>query len=103
SKLLAGATLAGVIHQLLGNVAIHGKTMIDGRSIETLLEKLVEVLTAGINRAEKELGTRIDIPSLPKVLSDLVTAWARGDITNIDPEDSNFKKLFAELSERAAA
>jgi hypothetical protein len=43
------------------------------------------------------------LSSLPDLLHNLVLAWARGEIATIDPENDNFRRLFAELSELAAA
>ena len=101
SKLLGGKLLGEVARELLEVAAKHGKDLLGERNIQALVTKLTELLDAGLVRASKELGHRLDRGSLPPALAALLAAWARGEIAVLDPEDSKFKRLFAELAEAA--
>jgi hypothetical protein len=101
--LVAGTRLAEVICAVVGALAKSGKAALKNREAAVLALQLEEVLMAALKRAEKELGNRISLSSLPDLLHNLVLTWARGEIATIDPENDNFRRLFAELSELAAA
>lgn len=103
TNLLYGTVLCSVIDQLLGTVARHGRTLIGDGSLDQLADRLSDVISAGLARAKEELGRNLDIPSLPIVLSGLVAAVARRELITVDPEDPDFKELFADLAVRAAA
>ena len=103
TNLLYGTVLCSVIDQLLGTVARHGRTLIGDGSLDQLADRLSDVISAGLARAKEELGRNLDIPSLPIVLSGLVEAVARRELATVDPEDPDFKELFADLAVRAAA
>jgi len=101
--LLAGLTLTRVLHEILSAIAQSGKAALKNHPAAQFAEQLENLLEAGLSRAEKELGNLMGLPSLPAVLSDLVTAWARGEIASLDPDNDNFRRLFSELAESAAA
>ena len=101
--LLAEATLTNVLQEVVNALAKSGKAALENHPAGTLAEQLEEVLQAGLARAEEELGNRIGVTSLPPVLGELVVAWAKGEIANIDPDNDQFQHLFRELAERAAA
>jgi hypothetical protein len=100
--LLVGATLTNVLQEILTALAKSGLAALDNHPAETLAKQLENLLNAGLARAEKELGNRIGVSSLPSVMGGLVVAWSRGEIAEIDPEDENFQNLFEELAVRAA-
>jgi hypothetical protein len=102
-KLLAGATLVAVVEELVDTLARYGRSLVGEGPVEALGPKLAETLGAGVARAETEIGRGLDLPSLPSVLAELVIKVARGELTNLDPEDQKFQQLFAELAEIASA
>ena len=71
--------------------------------VDELVAELEQLLSAGLTRAENELGHTLALPALPEVIRLLVEAWATGNVGVIDPDNSNFKQLFAELAKSAAA
>jgi hypothetical protein len=101
--LLDGARLAGVLRGVIDALSKSGKAALKNHKVGVLAVQLEEVLMAGLKRAEKELGNLIGLSSLPDLLHNLVLAWARGEIATIDPENDNFRRLFAELSKITAA
>lgn len=103
TSLLVGATLTNVLQEIVTAIAKSGRAALENHPAATLAEQLENLLNAGLARAEKEIGNRIGISSLPIVLGGLVVAWSKGEIIDIDPEDENFQNLFGELAERAAA
>jgi len=101
SGLLAGATLARVLRNVLSALAQSGKAALKSHPTEDLTGHLMSLLNAGLARTEKELGNLIHLPILPVILGDLVVSWARGEIAVVDPEDDNFRRLFSQLAMRA--
>ena len=101
SFLLAGTRLTDVIYGVVKALAKSGNAALKNHEAAVLALQLEEVLMAALKRAEKELGNLISLSSLPDLLHNLVLAWARGEIATIDPENDNFRRLFAELSELA--
>ena len=59
------------------------------------------MLDAGLKNAADQLGRRLNLKSTPVALGMLVDAWAKGDITDIDPDAPEFVKMFEELAEQA--
>jgi hypothetical protein len=49
------------------------------------------------------LGYKIALPSLPLVLGQLVMAWEQGKIAEVNADNPDFQRLFAELAERSKA
>ena len=101
--LVTGATMVAVVQELFAVFARRGLDAAADGAISQLEDKLVEVLNAGLARAEKELGRRLDLPTLPTTLAALVGAWLRGEAAVLDPDNPIFKELFAQLAERASA
>src|SRR6185436_8854907 len=93
--LVTGATRVALIQELFAVFARRGLDAAADNAIGQLKAKLVEVLEAGLARAEKELGRRFDLPALPRTLAALVGAWLRGEVAVLDPENPIFKELFA--------
>ncbi len=102
-RLIAGTTLVDVLRQVTESVAISGRAALDNHPLSTLRACLVEVLNAGLTRAQDRLGRELGASAVPQVLGGLVTAWARGDIDQVDPNNQQFQDLFKQLAERAAA
>jgi hypothetical protein len=100
---LAGTRLAEVTSGVVDALAKSGKAALKNHEPAVLALQLEEVLMAALKRAEKEIGNRISLSNLPDLFHKLVLAWAKGKIATIDPENDNFRRLFAELSELAAA
>jgi hypothetical protein len=102
---VAGATLVAVIEQTLQTVAQRGVLLLErlpGKGdLETMVDKTV---AAGIRRAEAEMGRGIDTGRLPFVLSGLVSAVARGELTQLqlDADAPQFQSVFGRLCEVAA-
>jgi len=101
--LIAGTTLVALVQELFAVFARRGLDAAADNAIDQLKARLVEVLNAGLARAEKELGRRLDLPTIPRTLGALVGGWLRGEVSVLDPENPIFKELFAQLAERASA
>jgi len=103
SHLLYGTLLVASIDQLLEVVARQGKPLIGDGTLQAMTDRLTNIIGAGLIQAEAELGQKLNLPSLPTVLSKLVSATASGELTTIDPKDPEFQKIFADLAGSAAA
>lgn len=101
--LLAGATLVQVARSSVAALAGSANAALANLPLADLVAELQAVLDAGLARAEHELGNRLVLSALPTVLGDLIRTWARGELGVIDPENQNFKRLFSQLADRAAA
>jgi hypothetical protein len=101
--LITGITLVEVARSVANALAVSGKGALSDHTTNELIQQLESVLDAGLERADKELGNRLGLSSLPQVLGELVSSWARGEIAEIDPGNKNFKSLFVELAEMANA
>ena len=97
--LLAGAALVDLVNQIFLTLSRRGRDLIANSTQKELAAKLAETVAAGLARAERELGRRLDAPALPAVVAGLVAAVARGELADIDPESGKFKELFAQLAE----
>ncbi|OPY67380.1 MAG: hypothetical protein A4E62_02293 [Syntrophorhabdus sp. PtaU1.Bin002] len=102
-KLIAGTALVEVVRYVLDAVASHGIALIGTGSLAQFSDKAAKVLDAGLVRGAEQLGKNLSLSSLPMVLSGLVAALARGDITIIDSNDPQFIKVFVGLVERLTA
>lgn len=102
-KLLAGAALVEVTRAVLAIVARHGTGFVENNSVKLLADRVTETLSAGLERAGKELGRRMDQAALPAVLAALVRKLLRGELADLDPESENFKKLFSEIADATIA
>lgn len=105
--LLAGVLVAEAAQEVLGALAKKGKAALQDHAGEpdplaALAGDLEKLLGAGLTRAQSELGHTLGLPSLPAVLGELVDAWSNGGLAAIDPENDNFKKLFADVAKKAA-
>jgi len=103
ANLLYGTILVASVDQLLEVAARHGRLMIGDGSLQETTDRLANIITAGLKRAEVELGRTMNFPALPIVISGLVAAAIRGELATVDPEDPEFQKLFADLAVGAAA
>lgn len=102
-RLVAGMALVDAVQQVMEAIAAHGQTALDRQPLNKLSESLIEVLEAGLARAQDQLGRQLGTSAVPSVLGALVAAWARGEIAAIDPGNADFQELFMELAMRAAA
>jgi hypothetical protein len=84
-------------------VALRGRDLVEGTTEKALVARVADIVTAGLARADQELGRRLDVTCMPLVLAGLVAAVARGEITVIDPADAKFEQAFALLAEAAIA
>ena len=103
SHLLYGTILVASIDQLLDLAARQGRLLIGDGTLQEMTDRLTDIITAGLTRAEAELGRTLNLPALPIVISKLVATAVKGELATINPEDSEFQKLFADLAESAAA
>jgi hypothetical protein len=101
--LIAGAALVHTVREVLTSLGRSGQAALKNHPQAEIVAELTALVSAGLVRAEKELGNRLDRPAVPAVIGALVVAWARGEIATIDPGNDNFRRLFSELAERAAA
>jgi len=97
--LLTGAALVELVSEVFLTLSRRGRDLITNSTQAELAAKLSETVAAGLARAEKELGRRLDAAALPAVVAGLVAAVARGELADIDPESGKFKELFAQLAE----
>lgn len=102
-RLLAGVTLNNVLQEVVKALAKSGKTALKNHPAATLAGQLENVITAGLSRAETELGNILSLSALPDVLGELVMKWAGGEIETIDPNNDNFQRLFDEIARQHAA
>ena len=96
--LIAGATVAELFQQVVSAVARHGRAKLGEGPMVVAIDQLEVLLEAGLQRAEGELGNGIGLSAVPAVLGGLVSAWARGEVGEIDMNDPNFQRLFTELA-----
>jgi hypothetical protein len=100
TSLIAGATLVRLLDEVLQTVARRGQSLLELAPTEAaLVAKLMDTVSAGLERAEAELGRRTDGGNLPGVLSGLVAAVAQGELIELNPSAAKFIKVFAQLSE----
>jgi hypothetical protein len=99
--LIVDGILVDVAKQVIGAITITGKAALKNHPIAAFADTLAELLQAGLIRAQTELGNRITLSTVPVVLGQLVAAWAQGKIGAVDPGNDNFKRLFAEIADRA--
>ncbi len=102
-KLIAGATLVEVLRSVAEAAAASGQAALDRHPLSALKAGIMSVLVAGLQRAETQLGRELGVSAIAPILGGLVTAWARGDLAQIDPTDAQFQALFSQLAARAAA
>jgi len=104
TRLVAGATLVRLLDEVLQTVARRGQSLLEKAPTEAaLVAKLMDTVSAGLERAEAELGRSADGASLPLVLSGLVAAVAQGELIELNPKAAKFIKVFARLSESVAS
>ena len=101
-KLLAGTALVEVARDVLAVVARYGTGYVENSSVKLLGDRVAETLSAGLARANKEMGRRMDQTALPVILAALVRKLLRGELADLDPESENFKKLFSEVADAVA-
>mgnify|MGYP001822654890 CR=1 FL=1 len=99
--LIGGGKLVKINKQVIGAITMTGKAALKNHPKAAFASKLEELLQAGLIRAQAELGNRITLSTVPAVLGQLVAAWAQGKIGAVDPGNDNFKRLFAEIADRA--
>ena len=102
TRLVAGVGVAEVLQQVVRALGRHGNAKLRDGPIAPIMNQIEALLVVGLKRAEAEIGNRMGLSSLPAVLGDLVGAWARGEVGEIDENSPNFKRLFGELAAREA-
>lgn len=100
--LVAGVTLVELVREVVSAIARGGEAGLKNHALSVLLEQLEALLGAGLTRAQKELGSTLSLPALPKVIGLLVQTWTRGQVLALDADNDNFKALFRDLAKRAA-
>jgi hypothetical protein len=100
-KLIGGQMLVGLAGEVLGTIARRGRDMAEKATEKELVDQISDTIAAGLKRADRELGNRLDTTRLPWVLAQLVAAVAKNDLAVIDPEHPKFKEVFAQLAEAA--
>ncbi|MCG8376300.1 MAG: hypothetical protein MI702_07440, partial [Chlorobiales bacterium] len=103
NDLVVGAALSQLISEVVSALAKTGKAALKNHPLQELVAQLEAVITAGLKRAQSELGHTLDLPTVPVAIGLLIEAWAKGHVATLDPDNDNFRALFAELSARAAA
>jgi hypothetical protein len=101
--LLSGGMLTRVIEETITALGTSGRAALKNHSVADFPSELQALVTAGLVRAEKEMGNQIGLSAVPSVIGALVIAWSRGEIATSDAENDNFRRLFSELIARVAA
>lgn len=101
-KLIGGQMLVELAGEVLRIVARRGREMVEDATQKEVIEKISDTIAAGLERADRELGNRVDTARLPWVLAQLVAAVARNELAVIDAEHPKFKEVFAQLAETRA-
>ena len=96
---LAGASVVELVRRVFAVLARYGMSFVENKPAKELGDAIAVVLEAGLQRAAKELGRRLDYSDVPAVLADLVMKLVKGEIADLDPESENFKKLFSSLAD----
>jgi len=102
AALLNGEATVALVQEVLLAFARCGEAKVQLLSSQ-LEDQLVTVLKAGLVRADEELGVRLDLSTLPKVLARLVASWLGNLVSVLDPNDSSFRKQFAEIADSIPA
>ena len=97
-NLLNGNAIVAVVRELLLVLARRGRAKVEALA-DQLEDQLAGVLKAGLARAAQELGTRLDLSTLAPLLAALVGRWLGDQVPVLDPNDSTFQDLFAELAD----
>ena len=100
--LVAGITVTALVSEVVGVLARTGAAALANHPGGDLVTQLGLVVDAGLTRAAAEMGHRLGVSTLPAAIGLLTETWAAGKLATLDPGNANFKKLFAELSDRAA-
>jgi hypothetical protein len=100
SGMLNGSALPALVNEVMATLARFGVDKAKQLAGQ-LSDKLAEVLKAGLVRGEQELGRSLDRTTLPRVVAGLVGLWLRGQLQVLDPQDPEFKRLFALLAQSA--
>ncbi len=101
--LITGITLIQVVNEVTHTLARTGRAAMTNHPAADFVNQLEQLISAGLTRADAELGRRIGLSALPGAMGELVAAWAQGKVAQLDPDNENFKKLFSEFAEKAAA
>lgn len=101
--LISGVTLVKSIDRIMQAIASSGGAALKNHPAMDLATQLEKLLSAGLDRAQKELGNQLKLSTVPDVLGLLVQAWAKGEIATIDAANDNFRRVFTDLVIKAAA
>ncbi|MEN8148775.1 MAG: hypothetical protein ABFS86_03060 [Planctomycetota bacterium] len=101
--MVVGITVTNLVSEVVAVLARTGAAALANHPGGDLVTELGRVVDAGLVRAESEMGHRLGVSTLPAAIGLLTEAWATGKLATVDPENANFKKLFAELADGAAA
>lgn len=101
--LISGVTLVKSIDNIMQAIASSGNAALKNHPAADLVSQLENLLGAGLNRAEKELGNQMKLSTVPNLLGLLVQAWAKGEIATVDAANDNFRRVFTDLVIKAAA
>lgn len=94
---LSGEVLIKSIEKIFEAVASTGNAALKNHPSADLADELENVLTAALDRAEKEIGNQMNVSLVPNVLGNLIEAWAKGEISSIDPNNDNFRRVFTNI------
>ena len=89
--------------EMMQAFAKSGKTALTLHTAADLPGLLETLLDVGLQRAAAEVGKHITNSDIPVIIGELSALWAQGRITNLDPNDVQFEKVFTGLVTQLAA
>jgi hypothetical protein len=96
---LSRSAVTEIVYGVLELIAVRGAGLLGDERVDDLTGRVKVALGVALDKAEQELGRRLDMVSLAPVVIGVAGAWARGDVPTLDPDDPRFAEVFATVAE----
>ena len=90
------------MNELVKVLAKNGKAAIQNHPGVELMDPIENILLSTLEKAQEELGKNISNKEVPKIIAGMVEAWAKGELSDLDPTSGDFMEKFSELLDQAA-